>query len=542
VAVAALVVIGAIGSATRGRTASPLASPGTVKLPLTPARAAAEHRRVDFGPGCDLTTGRLRVPSVYSPPCVPVFHGDNGGTTSPGVTATTITVAVYQAAPDLLQEATLATGASPDLPGQNAQTLRDYVDYFQAHYQTYGRTVRLVNVDASGGASDDAAAKADAIRVATEVKAFASFGGPTQTDAYAQELAARHVLCIGCATGATDAAVRAEAPFVWGIQPSPEQQNVLTAEYIGKQLRGGNASFAGPALRSRPRVFGLVAYDTPTGSFGPVRDDLLRHLAGYGVSVATTATYTLDISQAQEIARTLVTRLKGAGVTTVILDTDPFAPLFLTKEATSQGWFPEWVVTGSVLTDTAAIARLYPPDQWVHAFGLSELPGRVNELHSDPFAVHMWQFGTKPPAEGNYPLIYPNPLMLFTGIHLAGPDLTPASFRDAMWSFPVTGGGPTTARLSFGRHGFWPLDDYLGFDDATEIWWDPTANGPDEIGRKGTGLYRYADHGRRYLPGGFPSTAAHPFDQVGSVSIFDPPPDAPPCYPSPVGSRSTVCS
>ena len=39
------------------------------------------------------------MPSVYAPPCVPVFEGDNGGATSPGVTADSITIVVYQPRP-----------------------------------------------------------------------------------------------------------------------------------------------------------------------------------------------------------------------------------------------------------------------------------------------------------------------------------------------------------------------------------------------------------------------------------------------------------
>ena len=538
--VAVIALVPLIADGIRGHAPSTGVPPAQVSaLPLTPETARAQQRSVDFGPTCDLSTGRVRLPSAYAPPCVPPFHADNGGRTAQGVTGDTITVAVYQAAPDLLQEGILAAGGGGDNAAQSARTLQDYVTLFEDHYQTYGRHVRLVNVDASGGAADDAAARADAIRVAAEIKAFASFGGPSQTDAYAQELAARHVLCIGCATGMTDARVRSLAPYVWGVQPSPEQANVLTAEYVGKRLKGQPAGFAGdPALQRKPRVFGLLAYDTPSGTFGPVRDNLTRELAGYGVTVAATGTYLLDVSQAQELARTLITKMKSVGVTSIIFDGDPFAPVFLTQEATRQNYFPEWIVTGSVLTDTSAFARLYDQRQWAHAFGLSELSGRVKEQDSDPYRLHVWQFGSAPPAPSSYPLIYVNPFLFFLGVHLAGPDLTADSYAQAMWSYPLTGGDPTVARLSFGRHGIWTNDDYLGFDDAVEIWWDPHASGQDEIGRAGTGLYRYVDEGRRYLPGTWPSTPAAPFRADNSVAIFSPPPL--PAYPSPAGARGTT--
>jgi hypothetical protein len=223
----------------------------------------------------------------------------------------------------------------------------------------------------------------------------------------------------------------------------------------------------------------------------------------------------------------------------VIFDGDPFAPVFLTKEATNQGYFPEWIVTGSTLTDTSAFARLYDQRQWSHAFGISELPARVNEVDSEPFAVHEWAFGTAPRAASTYSLLYPDPLIFFTGVHLAGPRLDPQTFRDGLFSYPPSGGGATNALLSFGRHGYWPNDDYLGFDDATEIWWDPKAPGEDEIGRKGgIGLYRYVDDGRRYLTGQLPTTPARPFLTAATVTIFATPgnpvrPDPPPAYPRP---------
>jgi hypothetical protein len=69
------------------------------------------------------------------------------------------------------------------------------------------------------------------------------------------------------------------------------------------------------------------------------------------------------------------------------------------------------------------------------------------------------------------------------------------------------------------------------------IWWDPTAKGQDEVGREGTGLYRYADEGTRYLPGQWPSTRIALFDPETSSAVLDalPSADQPPSYPSPAG-------
>src|SRR5712692_2524807 len=61
--------------------------------PMTPEKAKLLGKsNVDFGPNCDTKTGRVKVPSVYAPPCVQPFRGNNGGATSQGVTANEIKV------------------------------------------------------------------------------------------------------------------------------------------------------------------------------------------------------------------------------------------------------------------------------------------------------------------------------------------------------------------------------------------------------------------------------------------------------------------
>ena len=83
----------------------------------------------------------------------------------------------------------------------------------------------------------------------------------------------------------------------------------------------------------------------------------------------------------------------------------------------------------------------------------------------------------------------------------------------------------------------WPDHDWGGTDDMTLIWWDPEAEGEDETGNEGTGLYRYANGGERYTIGNMPTSVeeAGLFDVESSVTIFDevPEEDVPPDYPPP---------
>jgi hypothetical protein len=502
-------------------------------------QAEAESKDVDWGPGCDTSTGRVAVPSGYAPPCVaPWKGGDNGGATAPGVTRDTITVALYQAQPGLLEGTFFQKSGSDESLAKERATTQAYVDYFSAHYELYGRTIELVAVKASGAPDDAIAAKADAIKVATEVKAFASFGGPGETSAYAEELAARGVLCVGdCLIAEPQRFLESHSPYLWPTLASPEQAGEHWAAFVGKQLARRKAVHAGsPSLAAKRRVFGIVHFDDDAGTFRRSVAHFKDLLAKYHVKAATTVPYALDLTTAQEDARLIVTKLQAAGVTSVILAADPVFPTFLTAEATRQGYFPEWVVLGYAFTDTAVFGRQYDQRQWAHAFGVSLLPARTTDDIDELANLITWQTG-EPPSAKTFRELVQSPLIFFTGVHLAGPRLTAKSFRAGLYRFPSTPDTtPTRLHLSWGRHHLWRGMDVTGVDDATVIWWDPNVSGPDEVGRVGKGLYRYADGGRRYLPGQWPKKPVGIYDDAASVTVLTklPPEDVPPSYPSPV--------
>jgi hypothetical protein len=99
--------------------------------------------------------------------------------------------------------------------------------------------------------------------------------------------------------------------------------------------------------------------------------------------------------------------------------------------------------------------------------------------------------------------------------------------------------------ISYGNHGFWPTipDDYWGIDDFTEVWWDTSATGPDEIRRQGTGMYEYSEGGKRFLPGQW-TNDTKAFDKNGAVTIYttSPPGEQAQDYPSPAGGSSSSSS
>src|SRR5690606_34231677 len=115
--------------------------------------------------------------------------------------------------------------------------------------------------------------------------------------------------------------------------------------------------------------------------------------------------------------------------------------------------------------------------------------------------LHRWYYGDDAAAIKTAAVIF-EPIRIFmTGVHMAGPELTPQTFEAGMFAYPPSGGGPTQPHISFGNRGIHADPDYLAVDNMVEIWWDPEAEGPDEQEEEGKGMMRYARGGQRYLPG-----------------------------------------
>jgi hypothetical protein len=528
-------------AATQGASASEEELISSGPMTWQKAEQEGETANIDWGPNCDTETGKIKLVSTYAPPCVEPFEGDNGGATSPGVTADTVKVVEYLADPalDPLIAATV-TGAGADFnPETNAQTVQGFADLYNRLYETYGRRVDVETYTGTGAGDDLEAARADAIAIA-EKDPFIVIGGPQQSSTiFSTELAGRGIICAGtCATAIPRAIVDEYAPYIWQTGPTPDQAAALAAEMIAKLAGPGKAELAGDdETRAKDRVYGLLHYDNPDGDYEPVFEAYVDQLADNGIELATDVEFTLDLARAQENARTNISRLKDAGVTTIIYTGDPLTPASLTTEATAQDYHPEWILGSSVLMDTALFARQTDVDQWKNGFGISLIAARGAQETNGAFRIWDWAYGGQPPHNGANLLNVGMLLTVFPGIHLAGPELTPETFRDGLFRYPPSGGGPTEVQISRGDHGVWPDMDSGGYDDATIIWFDPAAAGEDEVGNDGVGLYRYANGGQRYTLGSFPNSVeeAGLFDNESSVTIFDqvPPEDDTPDYPPP---------
>jgi hypothetical protein len=510
---------------------------------------------------------------------VPAFSGSNGGSTYPGVTAKSITVAVPLTNNQAQAAAIAAAGQVTDTPTQIKDTAQAWVNLFEHHVQTYGRTVNLAYFTSSYNSNDTTAAQnaeciSDATYVAKQLHAFISWDEQNQecgTVAYQNTLSKDGVVCY-CTVTVPSSYYLNWAPYVWGTGlPDETQGYLMRAEVVCDEIGPFPPKFAGEADLNYPlkknRTFGLIwpgasSLDNTEAYVAGARF-FAQQLKACGITLVENVSFPIVDTNGPADAQTIMSKFKSEHISDVILVSDPIDPIYLTSAATKQAYFPEWIDTGSALTDETHYGRLYDQTQWRHAFGISLLADRVSNNLSDAYRMYNWAYGANPPAQYYGPIEYLFMLTLFNGIELAGPDLTPYTFQcgeppytsgthsgplgssngvpcvgatySGLFGYPMS---PTNWRsrvtnplISWGSR-LWSWDDYNLFDDGTLIWWDPQASGPDELNNLGVGMWRYVNGGKRYLWGQFPKGNPPWFNSAGTVTVYTslPAADTPPHY------------
>jgi hypothetical protein len=496
-----------------------------------PGQAAGSALAFGQGPNCR-ADGRQKGISRYMPPCVK-FIGDNGGTTSRGVTKDRVLVMRYFAQRDPGTQAILQGAQLADDPAVVKRAYTALFAYSNQHYETYHRQIVFEDYAASGGPTDDEASKADAITIANDKKAFAVIEGDPAAlvpKVLASELAQRGVICV-CTTSLSSQFYKENPPYIFSSLPTSDEYAAHIAEYIGKRLAGKTAKWAGDELNpaqgytTTPRKFGLIYLEGQMGKVDPegkrARDLIVGALAKYGVQLSAEASYLYDPGRNQQDVTNVIAKMKAAGVTTVIPYVDPLYPILFTKEATRQLYYPEWFISGTGLSDTTAAGRLYDQAQWRHGFGISPLyvtwqtvatSGGYREFHHG-------MPGMKPGDEGVLINIYAAYVgTLFLGIHMAGPKLTADTFSQGTFNYPPTGGLPAAPFVFMNRA--FPTQS----KDMTEVWYNPSRRGPDERSQDGVGMIMKVDGGHRYRLGQWPAGDPRVFDPNGAIDVSDNPP------------------
>jgi len=462
-----------------------------------------------------------------SPICVAAWKKgkSNGGATAQGVTKDSVKV-IALVPNDQQASATIAQlrpkNNATGQPGSVQNALSDALPAFAHVYESYGRKVDLQYVTSSG--DDESAQRADAVTV-IGMKPFAVFdANNTGHPFFEAAVAADKIPVFG--NGATFDATQKQTPYRWG-QSDVQSSALNVAEFAGKQLAGNKAQYAGDsALHDKTRVLGVVHPD------GVIDVNLFnKTLAKYGAKIAPDATVTYpaststtgDPTVAQQQAPLAVTKLKAAGVTTIILLTDSAFTKALLDQATKQDYHPEWVISGFQNQEFFFTARGYDQDQWSHAFGLSNLPPFSSATTTDTSTYDpvQWYWGKNKGTSSA--TIYTGLNWAMSGIMYAGPKLTPKTFQQGLFAVPGAGGAPSNSTTSvqhgYGRTANLPYDEYLrGSQDYTTVWWDPHTLGP-ALGAlpASPGTLWYVDGAKRYNAGHWPTKALTFFDQSTAI-------------------------
>ena len=149
---------------------------------------------------------------------------------------------------------------------------------------------------------------------------------------------------------------------------------------------------------------------------------------------------------------------------------------------------------------SAALARTFDQDQWKHAFGVGGLYMPVQGLTAGPSDLaFQWYWG---PNAGAYSQAVVTDLeLLYAGIHMAGPKLTPQTYRDGMFSRPPVGGAAegqvTSTGRFYGKAAKLPYNEYLTGGDVALVWWDTDTVGPSVAVNAPRLRRRLPVHGRR---------------------------------------------
>jgi hypothetical protein len=421
--------------------------------------------------------------SPYSPPCRAAFTGDNGGATYQNVSGDTIGIAFFHAL-GMPREKGPISDVPP--PGESAEhrTARVIQRYFNERYELYGRRIQLIAIEDSP--TTEAGERASAVQVATEEGAFAAthLGYP-----FCEEFARRGLVCFN-GNGFRLREYDTYSPRFWSYQMSTDDVDRIAAEYTCKKLVGGNADFADPPQQGQPRRIAVAVESTYGNNFRTGADiaSKMRDQCGFEPVV----TVDFDAADPVDVAGALA-QLRSADATTVVLEAGLLAVAQMWTAADNAGFNPEWAMFNSYGMDFNDAIRLVPADQVDQAFGMSgwELPQPFAD--TDCYRAYKSVDPTGEPDSNWCRLLWIGIEHLVNGIQEAGPNLTPETFRDGLYSMPT--GEP---RAPYAIGGDYGAGDHAFVDDLAEIWWDTECSDPD--GGE-PGCWRHTQNGMRFRPG-----------------------------------------
>jgi hypothetical protein len=442
---------GNAGSSTKGTNGKTVTTPGVV------GRCGGQALQVPGDP--------------YSPPCI-TFGGYNGAATAQGVNNNSIIVTARLTSDQSFGQtlATLAGAQLRDTNSDNQRTLLALAQYFNTHFQFYGRHIVIKFFNGQGSLSNEllgygqAQAQADATTAAKQFHAFADI--TAESEPYATALEKQGVMGFG------DPYMpgfwhESHAPYDWSLATDGTDLATEVANYAVNKLcpAGKPAVYAGGALKNKPRKFAGIA---PENELYQVSATVFKQIMEAHGCQVTNFAYTLDLGTESQQAANLVAQLKAGGYTTVLCGCDPIFPVYLSGQGAQQSYLPEFVEIGAALVDQDYVGQLYNQQFYAHAFGISPNEPTLPYTQTIGYAAYKTVRTDEPAFFVND--IYLQMDMMAIGIEMAGPNLTPQTFQQGMFNFPP--------RLGPAGLWGWSQHQYTVPNDIREVCWSPSTVSP----------------------------------------------------------------
>ena len=468
---------------------------GDAQFDGSTGRMALSHPIVGMiGPGfVARCTGSQVGGDPYSPQCTG-FEGNNGGSTSAGVSRNTITLA-YRLTNSASYGQAFAQLAGAQLPDSNSateQTITALVQYINAHFQFYGRQLRVEFYNGQGSLENElqgfgqSQASTDAATVAGNIHAFADISA--ESAPYADALVARRVMAFGD-PNLPLSWHQHEAPYAWSTFTDSDWVAEATGNYAVQKLCGGDATLAGGTLQGKPRTFALIE---PTNELYSEAGSTIQAIMTKAGCAPTVFRYALDLGTESQQAANLAGQLSGPGYTTVICACDPVFPVYLSGQAGTQGYDPEFIETGIGSIDQDYVGQVYNQSFYAHAFGVSPSPAPAPVADGAGYRAYKDADSHGTPA-AFVNVIYEQLEQLAIGIQMAGPHLTPTTFETGMFNYPAHDGGAGSWAFSKGQ--------FTAPNDVREVCWGTAAVSPFN---ERTGAY-VGTSNQRWQASGIPS-------------------------------------
>ncbi|MEO6203983.1 MAG: hypothetical protein ABIO67_01165 [Mycobacteriales bacterium] len=461
-----------------------------------------------------------------SPTCVPFYQGDNGGPTYQGVTAKEVRIVLYYE-PFGSINTSQGTSTPPyntivdtDLPPKpnehpSVSTARGWSKFFGQRYAAYNRHVRIYvqfgSYDSSSRTSAGTQAQ-DAALAYAKVKPFAvvnyaQFGNGTFYNNY---MAQHGVLNFG-SIAVRSAKFYSDSPGQqWGYGPPLEYRAAQYANFVCTSLKGKTTKDVGSTStgisNGVPRVYGL--YYTTDPAFEGITDeaklarDLITKQCGITPKVEQAYaknSFSVDNGTTPRSATNAALAFQQKGVTTILWPAG--YEVKLSAAMKSLNYFPEMVLGDDDQQASTQGGGFQDPAVWDQAWIVSSQT--YDPPANDRICVQEYRtVDQQSPAADVTQFAcetYNDLRQLYTGIQVAGPNLTPKSVDQGFHAIPLVESTnpqlPTCYYLS---------NDYTCVKDSIIQHWDSTAR--TESNPRTQGCWRMVGNGKRYLPQKFPGT------------------------------------